>query len=116
MEAVLQNLGCPVSVINSVEDHVHVLFDLSRTVSVSGVAEAVKRSSSRWLKTQGPEFISFSWQAGYGAFAVSRSDVPKVRQYILRQAEHHRQLTFQDEYRQALLDHGIFFNEVYLWD
>ena len=71
MATVLQNLGCTPVLINSVEDHAHVLFDLARTVSVSQVVEDIKKSSSKWIKTQGPGFASFAWQAGYGAFAVS---------------------------------------------
>jgi REP element-mobilizing transposase RayT len=116
METVLRNLHCPSLVINSVQDHVHILFDLSRTEAVSVVAESVKKSSSRWLKTQTPELAGFSWQVGYGAFAVSKSDVPRVRKYILRQAEHHRRNTFQDEYRATLLEQGVSFDETYVWD
>ncbi|HEY0550053.1 MAG TPA: IS200/IS605 family transposase [Verrucomicrobiae bacterium] len=79
---VLQNLGCPPARINSVEDHVHILFDLARTISVGQAVEDVKKHSSRWIKTQGNEFAHFAWQAGYGAFAVSESNVPVVREYI----------------------------------
>ena len=116
MAVVLQDLGCPATLINSVEDHVHVLFELSRTVAVSAVVETVKRSSSKWIKTQGAEFADFSWQAGYGAFAVSESNVASVREYIVGQREHHRKRTFQDEYRAFLDRHGIAFDERYVWD
>jgi putative transposase len=116
MAVVLQNLGCPAMLINSVEDHVHLLFDLGRTVPISKVVEEVKKSSSKWLKTQGRAFGDFSWQAGYGAFAVSESNVPAVREYIARQREHHRKKTFQEEYRQFLERHHIAFDERYVWD
>jgi putative transposase len=113
---VLQNLKCQPMLINSVEDHVHILFDLARTVAVSQVVEEVKKSSSKWIKTQGPEFSGFAWQAGYGAFAVSESNVPDVRAYISNQAEHHRKRSFQDEYRAFLDRHGIAYDERYVWD
>jgi REP element-mobilizing transposase RayT len=113
---VLQDLGCPATLINSVEDHVHVLFELSRTLAVSAVVEAVKRSSSKWIKTPGAEFAEFAWQAGYGAFAVSESNVMSVREYIVGQREHHRKRTFQDEHRAFLDRHGIAFDERYVWD
>jgi REP element-mobilizing transposase RayT len=116
LATVLQNLGCAPVLINSVEDHVHILFDLARTVSVSQAVEEVKKSSSKWIKTQGAEFAGFAWQAGYGAFAVSESNVPAVRDYIARQAEHHRQKTFQEEYRAFLERHGVAFDERYVWD
>ena len=116
MATVLQNLGCPVVLLNSVEDHVHVLFDLGRTVAVSQAVEDVKKSSSKWLKAQGKEFARFAWQAGYGAFAVSESNVPAVRKYIAHQPEHHRRKTFQEEYRAFLERHGIAYDERYVWD
>lgn len=116
MAVVLQNRGCPAILINSVEDHVHILFDLSRTVTVSQAVEEVKTTSSKWIKTQGAEFTNFSWQAGYGAFAVSESNVDRVSKYIAGQQEHHREKTFQDEYREFLERHQVSFDERYLWD
>lgn len=116
MATVLQNLGCHPVLINSVEDHVHLLFELARTVAVSQAVEDVKKSSSKWIKTQGPTFSKFAWQAGYGVFAVSESNVETVRKYIAGQREHHRTKTFQEEYRQFLERHRIAFDENYVWD
>jgi putative transposase len=116
MATVLKNLGCPVLIINSVEDHVHLLSDLGRTVCVSTAVEEVKKTSSKWIKTQGEEFSMFAWQAGYGAFAVSESNVASVRQYISTQTEHHRKTSFQDEYRAFLAKHNITFDERYVWE
>jgi REP-associated tyrosine transposase len=116
MATVLQNYSCPAVLINSVDDHAHILFELSRTVSVSQAVEEVKKTSSKWIKTQGAEFSQFAWQAGYGAFAVSESNVDAVRGYIAKQQEHHRKKSFQDEYRQFLQRHGIDFDEKYVWD
>ena len=116
MATVLQNLGCDPVLINSVENHVHMLFELSRTVSVSQAVEEVKKSSSKWIKTQGNEFIGFAWQAGYGAFAVSESNVPAVREYIAGQQQHHRKKSFQEEYRAFLERHRGAFDERYVWD
>jgi putative transposase len=116
LATVLANLGCPSVLINSIEDHAHLLFNLARTMAVSQVVEDVKKSSSKWIKTQGPEFAAFAWQAGYGAFAVSESNVETVRAYIANQREHHRQKTFQEEYRQFLERHRIAFDERYVWD
>jgi len=116
MATVLQNLGCPPVLINSVEDHAHILFELARTVAVSAAVEDVKKASSKWIKTQGSEFAGFAWQAGYGAFAVSESKVSAVREYIANQREHHRAKSFQEEYRAFLERHGIAFDERYVWD
>lgn len=116
MAVVLQNVGCPADLINSVEDHVHILFELSRTRTIAGVVEEVKKASSKWIKTQGEEFALFAWQAGYGAFSVSASNVASVRDYIAGQREHHRTRSFQEEFRAFLQRHGINFDERYVWD
>ncbi|MFN0010418.1 MAG: IS200/IS605 family transposase [Phycisphaerales bacterium] len=122
MAVVLTNLGCRCVLINSVEDHVHILFELARTVSISDAVQDVKASSSKWIKGQGragsPKTAAtrFAWQAGYGIFAVSPSNVPRVRAYIDNQRAHHRRTTFQDEYRAFLRRHGIPFDEEYVWD
>ncbi len=116
MATVLTNLKCPATLINSVEDHAHILFNLTRTVTVALVVEDVKKSSSKWIKTQGPEFEKFAWQAGYGAFSVSESNTAKVANYIRNQEEHHRKITFQEEYRSFLTKHNMEYDERYVWD
>jgi REP element-mobilizing transposase RayT len=114
--AVLENLSCRTTLVNSVEDHVHILFELSRTIPLSKAVEDVKKASSKWLKTQGDQYAEFSWQAGYGAFAVSISDIALVREYIARQAEHHHRKTFQEEFLSLLEQHNLAYDERYLWD
>ena len=116
MATVLQNLRCPPVLINSVGDHVHILFELARTVALSNAVEEVKTTSSKWIKMQGGEFARFAWQAGYGAFAVSESNVTAVREYIAGQKEHHRKKSFQEEYLALLERHGVPFDEKYVWD
>jgi REP element-mobilizing transposase RayT len=116
MATVLNHLGCRALLINSMDDHVHLLFDLGRTVSISAAVEEVKKSSSKWMKTKGELFSQFAWQAGYGAFAVSESNVAEVRAYIANQTEHHRQRSFQEEYRSFLERHGLAYDERYVWD
>jgi len=116
MASVLQSQHSPAMLINSVEDHAHVLFELGRTVALADVVEEVKKSSSKWIKTQGPEFEWFYWQNGYGAFAVSFTDIERVRTYIAYQREHHKKQPFPDEYRTLLDQHGVRYDERYLWD
>ncbi|TLD69919.1 IS200/IS605 family transposase [Phragmitibacter flavus] len=116
MATVLQNLGCHPVLINSVNDHIHLLFELARTVTISSVVEDIKKHSSKWIKTQGPELSLFAWQAGYGAFAVSQSNVAAVRNYIANQKEHHRTKTFQEEYHAFLNKHRVAYDERYVWD
>jgi REP element-mobilizing transposase RayT len=107
MSGVLGALDCSAVIINSVEDHVHILFTLGRGIALSKVVEDLKTSSSKWLKTQDGGSARFKWQNGYGAFAVSETNVDAVRKYILKQREHHKKKTFQMEYRTLLLQNGI---------
>ena len=94
----------------------HILFELGRTVAISTAVEEVKKSSSKWVKTQGVEFADFAWQAGDGVFAVSESNVMAVRDHIADQREHHRKKSFQEEYRAFLERHRVAFDERYVWD
>jgi putative transposase len=113
---ILKNQGCPSIMTNSEKDHVHSLFVLPRTKPVANIAKTLKESSSQWMKGQGVDYHKFSWQRGYGAFSVSQSNVGTVTKYIAHQAEHHRRMSFQDEYRLLLEKHGIEWNEKYVWD
>jgi len=113
---VFNKLDCPVLEINSVEDHIHIMFHLSRNISIATLVREVKCSSSKWLKARSPGFKLFSWQTGYGIFSVSYSLIPRVKRYIENQAEHHRKTTFQDEYRGFLDQQQIPYDEQYLWD
>ncbi len=113
---VLKEMSSPAIAVGGVVDHVHTLFVLSKNDALCKVVEEVKKSSSKWLKTQGNAFARFSWQNGYGAFSVSESQVEHVRNYIERQEEHHRTMTFQEEFRMFLDRHRLEFDERYVWD
>ena len=118
---ILRNLECPSLATCCVADHAHVLYLQHRTKATADVVASVKRESSAWIKTQKPEvkdpyLVKFAWQAGYGAFSVSESKVPAVKEYIQRQEEHHRVRTFQEEYREFLDRHNVSYDERYVWD
>ena len=106
----------PALVIGGTEDHVHALFALSKNLPLKKIIEEVKKGSSKWMKADGPRNPQFRWQAGYAAFSVSQSSVEVVQEYIERQCEHHRKMSFQDELRTLFQRHGIQFDERYVWD
>jgi REP element-mobilizing transposase RayT len=112
----LDNIDCPSLRVGGVADHVHLFFGLSRTRTIAEVVETVKTSSSKWIKTKGPEFSGFHWQSGYGAFSVSQSDADTVVNYVANQESHHQKMTFQDEYRKLLEKYRVTFDEKYVWD
>ena len=107
---------CETLIVGGVEDHAHSLFALSRTHSIASVVKEVKRTSSGWIKTTSRKLSKFHWQAGYGAFSVSQSNLTVVIRYIENQEEHHKRVTFQDEYRRFLRAYGVEFDERYVWD
>lgn len=107
--------GCALIQVGGIGNHVHILFLLSRTETISHVVEEVKRNSSRWLKTIGTHYENFAWQGGYGAFSVSQSLVDKTRQYIKRQKEHHAKSTFREEYTEFLTLYEVEYDEQYLF-
>jgi putative transposase len=114
LAAILKDMDCPALVVGGVANHVHILCRLAKTQSVSDVVEHIKASSSKWLKTQGSP--TFAWQRGYGAFSVSQSHVAPVTSYIEKQEEHHRTMTFEEEFRLILKRYRVAYDERYVWD
>lgn len=98
------------------KDHVHILSSLSKKITVIKFLEELKSHSSSWIKTQGERYQNFYWQGGYGAFSVSPSAIESVKRYIENQQDHHKTISFQDEYRKILREHNIDFDERYVWD
>jgi putative transposase len=115
LATVLRSHECETLIVGGVEDHVHALFALSRNYSISEIVKEIKRTSSRWVKEQSAH-KRFSWQGGYGAFSVSQSQLKQVIRYIEQQEDHHRRVTFQDEYRAFLKKYCIEYDEKYVWD
>jgi len=108
--------GSEVYRVGGVADHVHILATLSRTVSQAELLEEIKKHSSRWVKEIDSKYAGFAWQRGYGAFSIGRDECDEKIQYIDGQEDHHRTVTFQEEYRDFLKKHGIEFDERYVWD
>ena len=116
MGGILHGLGCSPIEINTEPDHAHVLFVMTRTETISNVVGQLKKSSNDWLRNRDPQFRHFYWQGGYGVFSVSQSAVEEVRQYIRDQREHHKQVSFQDEFRTFLKRYEMEFDERYVWE
>lgn len=99
-----------------VSDHIHILLEHHRTISLSELVGKVKANSSRWVKEHAYGHKNFAWQKGFGYFAVSRQQFEIVHTYVLGQKEHHKKIGYQDEMRSAHTKNGITFDEKYLWD
>ncbi|NUM54066.1 MAG: transposase [Candidatus Hydrogenedentes bacterium] len=111
MAGVLDGEECRENLIGGVDDHVHTAFAMSKAAAPIRLVETVKKQSSKWRKLQDRVFDRFCWQSGYARFAVSPSNLERLRGYILNQKRHHRKMTFQEELRILLLKHGIEFDE-----
>ena len=111
-----KSLACQPLRIGGVSDHVHLLTTLSRTVAIAEFVKEVKRVSTLWIQQRSAAYRNFRWQSGYGAFSVSESKVTEVSRYIGDQKEHHRRVTFQEEFRELLRHHGVKFDERFVWD
>jgi len=109
----VRGLGGTALEINGTNDHVHILSKLRPTISVSDFLSKLKSGSSGFAKRQ--TAVRFGWQARYGAFTVSESQVERVRKYIRNQKEHHRKQSFEEEFRALLRAHHIDFDEAHPW-
>ncbi len=113
---ILKNLKCPSIITRSVEDHIHILCNFARTITIAKLLQEVKSDASEWVKGEERGTSAFYWQNGYGAFSVSESNVERVKEYIANQEEHHRRMTFQEEFRLLLERHNIEYDDRYVWD
>jgi REP element-mobilizing transposase RayT len=95
-------------VAGGIEDHVHMLVNIPAVMTISEMMKLFKGSSSRWIHQTYPELEGFAWQQGYGAFSVSRSLRSKVVKYINNQTDHHRMVSFEDEFNTFLHKHELF--------
>jgi REP element-mobilizing transposase RayT len=106
---------CKTLIVNGTEDHVHLLFGWHPTISIADIMKMVKGNSSKWMNDSGLLKRQFQWQQGYGAFSYSKSDIPRVYQYILNQEEHHKTRSFLEEYIDLLIENGVEYDERYLF-
>ncbi len=107
---------CALIAAGGMPDHVHLLISMSRELSTADMVRMIKSNSSRWIHDTFANLAGFAWQTGYGAFAVSYSNIPSVRAYIANQVQHHTKQSFQDELREFLRQHEIQWDEKYIWD
>ena len=101
--------------VGGVCDHIHALCLLGREITLSRLVEEIKRNSSRWIKSLSPHYANFAWQGGYAVFSVSQSVVDKTLAYIKNQKEHHKKISFRDEYIRLLNLYHVEYDERYVF-
>lgn len=113
---ICKSLECHPLAIGGVEDHIHILCNLSKKLPLYKLLEVAKSNSSRWIKTKGKAYQNFYWQNGYGAFSVNPAQVHIVKKYIANQEEHHKKQKFKKEFRAFLNKYEVEYDERYVWD
>ncbi len=111
---ILRNRHCDLIAAGGVEDHMHLLVRIPATLTVADMMRDVKAHSSAWRHGVGDS--RFAWQSGYGAFSVGPTMVETVVAYIANQREHHRKMSFQEEFLSFLKTYEMEYDERYLWD
>jgi putative transposase len=99
-----------------VEDHIHILTRLSPTIAISDTLRFIKSNTSKWINERPDVPGKFEWQTGFAAFSVSESNVDAVVKYISNQKEHHKTMTFKDEFIALLQRHQIEFDDRYVFE
>ena len=113
---ILINCGGTLLAAGSVADHIHLLVSHPRVESPAELIKRVKIGTSLWIKERDRGLSGFYWQNGYGIFSISPSHRAALEKYIAHQAEHHRTITFQEEYRRILTRYGVEWDERYVWE
>jgi len=112
----INETGCKTLIVNGVEDHVHCFLGLKPTVSISELMKSVKAKSSKFINDHFLSSQRFEWQAGYGAFSYSQSQIDTVYKYIQNQEAHHKKQTFREEYLVFLQKFKILYDEKYIFE
>ena len=115
ISGIIKNNNHKVLVINGMPDHIHILIGLRPAQSLSELVKQIKQDSTKWINERGFINDRFSWQSGFGAFSYSKSQIPRVINYIKNQEEHHKTNTFKEEYKQMLKDFDIDFHNLYIF-
>ncbi len=100
-------MKCGVRIINGVEDHIHILFNLNPDKTVAQVMKQLKGGSSHYINSNNLIDTKFQWQTGYGAFSVSESGATPVYYYIRKQKRHHKKVDFADEFKTLVTLYGL---------
>jgi putative transposase len=102
--------------IGGVEDHIHILLSIKPNIALSDLVREIKSNSSKWINEKSLVMGRFEWQAGFGAFSCSHSQLESVIVYINNQEEHHAKKNFKFEYIEMLQEWNVDFDEKYVFD
>jgi len=111
MLGIINNKKSKLYRIDGMPNHIHLLIDIHPTIAVSDFMKELKEYSSKWLSTN-PNFADFEgWAVSFAGFTSSLKEKQTIIAYIMNQKEHHKKISFEDEYRQFLIENGIDIDE-----
>jgi putative transposase len=113
---IIQNNGHKLLSINGMPDHIHILFGLRPSQSLSDLMQDIKGGSSKWINEKRFVKGKFSWQEGYGAFSFSKSEIASVINYINSQSLHHSGKSFIEEYLEMLNEFEVDYDDRYVFN
>lgn len=111
----INETGCKTVIVNGTEDHVHCLIQMKPDTTISEVMKNAKSKSSKWINENNFLNTRFEWQSGFGAFSYNKRDIKDVLNYIKNQEEHHRMISFREEYLNFLKENEVFYDDRYIF-
>ncbi len=97
-------------------DHIHIFIGYNLNQTIPQLVENIKTSSNKWINESRLSKFYFEWQNGYGAFTHSHGNMNIVAQYVMNQEEHHKKISFREEYLSLLNENDIEYKDQYLFD
>jgi putative transposase len=116
MAGIIANKKQKLFAIYCMPDHVHILVSMKPSLAISDLVRDIKSSSSGFINEKKWANNNFSWQEGFGAFSYHKSQANDVVKYIFSQPEHHKKITFKEEYHNFLIEYEIEYDENYLFE
>lgn len=113
---IVQNNKSKMLAIGGMSDHIHIFIGYKPTIAIPDLVKDIKLASGSWINDNRLADHRFNWQEGYGAFSYRRRDVDEICRYIQNQQEHHKRISFKEEYANLLKDFAIDYEEKYLFD
>jgi REP element-mobilizing transposase RayT len=93
--------------INGDMEHIHCLLTLNADMNIAKVIQLIKGEAAFWANKHKLVKPKLDWADEYFAVSVSESAIDKVRDYIKNQEEHHKKVTFKDEYDKFISKYGF---------
>jgi len=104
---IIQKRGHKLLAIGGMSDHIHIFIGLKPSESLSDLVREIKKATQAYISENGLTPFQFRWQAGYGAFSYSHRQIDTICKYVMNQKQHHKNVTFKDEFNKMMQEFEI---------